>query len=211
MTEAERDEAPPVDWVAALTCAGAPDESAVAHLHALCLRVARTEAARRSGMNGIQGPELDDLAHQAAGDAVVSVLRRVGDFRGESRFTTWVYKFVVLEVSSKFGRHVWRRDGVRLDSEAWDRLPDRLGAAPADVTEARELVEAVRTAVEEELTPHQRRIFTALVLDAVPLDALVVELDTNRNAVYKSLFDARRKLRRHLEREGYLHSEGGAA
>jgi RNA polymerase sigma-70 factor (ECF subfamily) len=174
-------------------------------LHALMVRVGRAEAARRTGWHDIRGPELDDLADQAAGDAVVSILRRVGDFRGESRFTTWACAFVIREVSTKFGRHVWRRDGVRLDDPGWDQVPGNVGESPEAVAESRALLEAVRAAVDEELTDHQRRVFVAIAVQGIPLDVLVAELDTNRNAVYKTMFDARRKVRAHLETHGYIH------
>jgi RNA polymerase sigma-70 factor (ECF subfamily) len=176
-------------------------------LHALLLRVARAEAHRRSGRLGISGPELDDLAHQAAADAVVAIIAKIGEFRGESRFTTWAYKFVVFELSSKIGRHFWRQPRVPLEVEDWDRLPDRFGLDPARESEWRDLVRAMRRAVEEDLTAHQRRIFTALVLQGVPLDALVAELGTSRNAVYKTMFDARRKLRASLSADGYLRED----
>ncbi|MEO5710746.1 MAG: RNA polymerase sigma factor [Nocardioidaceae bacterium] len=191
-------------WVAELTGDGPERDSSIVRLHALLRRVAHVEASRRSGMNGIAGQELDDLADQAASDAVVSVLRRIGDFRGESRFTTWAYKFVVLEVSNKFGRHAWRRHGVPYDGEVWERLPGRLGVDPELVSESRELVAAVREAVDQRLTSHQRRVFVAIIVQGIALDELVIELDSNRNAIYKTLFDARRKLRAYLEDHGFL-------
>ena len=194
-------------WVAGLTGEGADRELTIERLHGLLLRIAMGEANRRSGLNGIAGRELDDLAHQAASDAMISILRKVEDFRGESKFTTWAYKFVIFEISNKFGRHVWRRDGIQLDDEAWDRLPAALGADPELVAESRELVQAVRRAVDAELTAHQRHVFVAIVLNATPLDVLVAELESNRNAIYKTLFDARRKLHRHLVLEGHIRGE----
>ena len=191
-------------WVRGLSCEGAERETTIELLHALLLRIARSEAARRAGLNGIAGVELDDLAHQAAADACLSIVRKVGDFRGDSKFTTWAYKFVIYEVSSKFSRHVWRRDDVHLAEDSWERLPGRLGTDPEAIAGSRELVTAVRRAVEEELTPHQRRIFVAIVLDATPLDVLAAKLGSNRNAIYKSLFDARRKLRANLVTHGYI-------
>ncbi len=155
-------------------------------------------------MNGIVGVELEDLAHQAAADACLSIVRKVGEFRGDSKFTTWAFKFVIYEVSSKFARHAWRREGVQLSEGSWDRLPGRLGTDPEDVVGSRELVMAVRRAVEEDLTPHQRRIFVAIVVEAMPLDVLAAELGSNRNAIYKSLFDARGKLRANLATHGYM-------
>jgi RNA polymerase sigma-70 factor, ECF subfamily len=90
---------------------------------ALLLRVARAEVRRRGGQLRISGPELDDLAHQAAADAVVAIIAKIGEFRGESRFTTWAYKFVIFEVSGKIGRHFWRQPQVPMDTADWDRLP----------------------------------------------------------------------------------------
>ncbi|MCW2846163.1 MAG: polymerase sigma-70 factor [Marmoricola sp.] len=191
-------------WVNGLRGTVVEREDSIARLHALLLRVAHVEAARRAGVNGIIGPELEDLAHQAATDACLSIVRKVEDFRGDSKFTTWAYKFVIYEVSTKFSRHAWRRHDVTLDDAGWERLPGRLGTDPEDVVGSRELVLAVRRAVEEELTPHQRRVFVAIVLDATPLDVLAAELESNRNAIYKSLFDARRKLRAHLVTHGYI-------
>jgi RNA polymerase sigma-70 factor (ECF subfamily) len=91
-----------------------------------------------------------------------------------------------------------------MDADDWDRLPDRFGLGPADASEWGALVVALRAAVDHELTEHQRRVFVAIVLNGVPLDALVVELGSNRNAIYKTLFDARRKLRASLVTNGYL-------
>jgi RNA polymerase sigma-70 factor (ECF subfamily) len=183
---------------------GRVHDETVARLHDLLLRVARSEVRRRSGQLQIAGAELDDLADQAAGDAVVVVVGKVGEFRGESRFTTWACKFAIFEVSAKIGRHFWQRPTVAMDAEDWDRLPDRFGLDPARVAEWRDVVAALRRAVEEELTDHQRRIFVAIVLNGIPLDALVAELGSSRNAIYKTVFDARRKLRASLVTHGYL-------
>ncbi|MFB7293981.1 RNA polymerase sigma factor [Actinacidiphila glaucinigra] len=191
-------------WVRALSADGEAYEEATGRLHALLLRIAYAELNRRGSRHGITGPELDDLAHQAAADALLSITRKIGDFRGDSRFTTWAYKFVMHEVSSKLGRHFWRTAGVQLDPEAWERLPDRLGADPVRQSEARELVAALREAVDEELTERQRRVFTALAVNGVDADTLAAELGTNRNALYKTMFDARRKLRARLAANGHL-------
>ena len=170
----------------------------------MLLRAARAETRRRSGQLRISGPELDDLAHQAAADAVVAVIAKIGEFRGESRFSTWAYKFVIFEVSAKIGRHFWRQPRVPMEAADWERLPDRFGLDPARESEWRDLARALRQAVEEELTEHQRRVFIAIAVNGVPLDALVAELGSSRNAIYKTMFDARRKLRACLVANGYL-------
>ena len=197
------------EWVRTLGSTGALREDAAARLHALLLPIARSTARRRSGTLRIQGAEFEDLVHQAAADAQVAIMGKLEQFRGESRFTTWAYKFVIFEVSATFGRHFWTQPGVSLDAEEWDRLPDRFGLDPVRESEWRALVSALRRAVDEELSPRQRAIFVAIVLNDVPLDALVAKLGSNRNAIYKSLFDARGKLRERLVADGQLEPESG--
>jgi RNA polymerase sigma-70 factor (ECF subfamily) len=191
-------------WLEALAPGAPGRDDALARLHTLLLRAARTELNRRRGRTGVDGPELDDLAHQAADDALVSIVRRLGSFRGASRFTTWAYKFAVLEVSSKLGRHFWQQPDRRLDAWTWERFPDRIGMDPELAAVAGDLLGEVRRIVEDELTDWQRQVFVAIAVDAIPLDALVVKLDSNRNAIYKAMFDARRKIRQILVTNGYL-------
>ena len=192
------------EWVGLLAGAGPERDAAVDRLHAMLVRIARAEVARRGPQLRISGPELDDIAHQAAADALLAITGKIGQFRGESRFTTWAYKFVIFEVSAKCGRHFWRRPAVPLDAEDWDRLPGRFGFEPEQEAEWRDLLAALRRAVDTELTPRQRQCFVALVLNDVPLDALVIELSSSRNAIYKMVFDARRKLRAALTAAGHL-------
>ena len=196
------------EWVRALKAVGPDHTAALARLHELLVRAARSESRRRSTRLGISGPEVDDLAHQAAADALVAITAKLGQFRGDSRFTTWAYKFVIFEVSTKFGRHFWHRHEVKMESEDWDRLPDRFGFEPDQSSERQELIMAMHQAVDAELTEHQRRVFVAIVLDGTPLDVVVAELGSNRNAIYKTMFDARRKLRVFLVANGYLERDG---
>jgi RNA polymerase sigma-70 factor (ECF subfamily) len=192
------------EWLRQLDHGNPCRDAALEHLHRLLVRVARAEVARRHDRYELTGPELEDVAHQAAHDAMMAIIAKLGEFRGESRFTTWAYKFVILEVSNKLGRHFWRRPTSALDATQWDRLPDRLGVALEDHAIGAELVRAVRRAVSDELTDHQQRVFIALVVDGTPLDALASQLGSNRNALYKTMFDARRKLRAALVADGHL-------
>jgi RNA polymerase sigma-70 factor (ECF subfamily) len=198
------------EWLQALAEAGPAREAALARLHGMLVRVARGEAARRGPRLWLAGPELDDLAYQAAADALVAITGKIGQFRGESRFTTWACKFVIFEVSAKIGRHFWRHPTVRLDDEDWSRLPGRFGADPAQQAEWGDLFAALRRAVDCELTPRQREVFVAIVLNGVPLDTLVMHLGSSRNAIYQVMFEARRKLRAALVAKGYLgHDTAG--
>jgi RNA polymerase sigma-70 factor, ECF subfamily len=164
------------EWLRALADTGPQREVALARLHAMLLRIAQREVRRRGPRLRITGPELEDLAYQATADALMAITAKLGQFRGESRFTTWAYKFVILEVSDKVGRHFWRHPSMPLDAEDWDRLPDVFGFEPAQEAEWRDLLAALRRAVDTELTVRQREAFVAIVLNGVPLDARVPQL-----------------------------------
>lgn len=182
---------------------GAAHQAALDQLHALLLRGARHELGRKSELlAGISRAEVDDLAHQAAGDAMTAILAKLETFRGESRFTTWAYKFVILEAGVKARRRAWRDREVKLDDERWRTLGDS-GAAVHRSAETSELLAAISEAVREDLTPHQRKVFTALAVNEVPIDVLAQRMDTTRGALYKTLHDSRRKLRTALENAGY--------
>jgi RNA polymerase sigma-70 factor, ECF subfamily len=169
--------------------------------------ICSTRSAACSLSASIEGHEREDLAHQVADDAMLAIIKKLGQFRGESRFTSWAYKFVVLEVSTQLGRRVRQQVTVQVGDDAWERIPDRLGIDPARHAESVELVDALRAAVTGSLTERQRRVFVALVVDGVPLDSLADELGSTRNAIYKMMFDARRKIRAHLAAHGYVREE----
>lgn len=191
-------------WLGALADTGPQRDSALARLHEMLLRVARSEVRRRATRLRTTGPELEDLAYQAAADALMTITGKIGQFRGESRFTTWACKFVIYEVSAKIGRHFWRHPSVPLPAEEWNRLPDTSGLKPAEELECRDLLAALRRAVDQQLTPRQRAVFVAIVLNHVSADAVAAQLAASRNDIYKTLFDARRKLRAALATNGYL-------
>ena len=177
---------------------GRAHEEAVARLHALLLRAARFEIARRrEAWPHLRGNELEDMALEAADDALVSVLARLDDYRGLSRFTTWAYKFALLEAAVKLRRRAWQGREVPLEPEGWS-LVSATGPSPEDSAEQRELMTALREAIATVLTPHQRRVLVALALNGVPIDVLAERLGTTRGALYKTLHDARQKLRAHL-------------
>jgi RNA polymerase sigma-70 factor (ECF subfamily) len=189
-------------WLRDLRADGASKEAAVARLHALLLRAARFEVARRRPtLPHLRGDELDDIATEAADDALMSVLRRLDDFRGASRFTTWVYKFALLEAAVKLRKRAWQGREVPLEPESWD-LFSSAGLEPDAQAEQSELLATLQRAIDDVLTPHQRRVLVALAVNGVPIDVLAERLNTNRGALYKTLHDARRKLRKHLDERG---------
>ncbi len=189
-------------WLEDLRAHGRTREEAVARLHMLLLRAARYEVARRRrGLPEIRGEDLEDIALQAADDALVAVLARLDTFRGLSRFTTWAYKFALLEAAVALRRRAWQGRELTLEPESWDVLAGG-GAGPAEQSERSELLTAVRRGIDQALTPHQRRVLIALAVNGVPIDVLADRLGTNRGALYKTLHDARRKLRARLAEDG---------
>jgi RNA polymerase sigma-70 factor (ECF subfamily) len=192
-------------WIDALSDTGPARAIAVERLHALLLRAARFEVARRGRAAGVShggSGELDDLAMQAADDALVAILSKLHTYRGDSCFTTWAYKFALLEAAVKMRRRPWHGREVPLEPEGWGRLLEDRQVSPGGEAEASELIRAVRDAIAEVLTAQQRAVLVAITLDDVPIDVLAERRGTTRGALYKSLHDARRKLRARLAQDG---------
>jgi RNA polymerase sigma-70 factor, ECF subfamily len=188
-------------WIAELRSEGPERDQAVERLHALLLRAARFEVGRRARtVRHLRGGDLDDIAHQSADDALVAVLAKLDRFRGESRFTTWAYKFALLEAAVKVRRLAWQGREIPLEPLEWRRFADP-DSSPHAQSERSELLARIARAIDKDLTPHQREVLVALALNEVPIDVLAERLDTTRGALYKTLHDARRKLRRTLELE----------
>jgi len=182
-------------WLGALRSTGAEREAAAARLHALLLSAARFELVRRRAMLDGTGREtVDDLAVQSADDALSAILVKLDDYRFESRFTTWAYKFAILEAAVRARRRAWQERELPVEPEAWAMFPAPT-LDPAEDLELREQLKVILDAVRTELSPHQREVLGALVLADVPIDVLAERLSTTRGALYKTLHDARRKLR----------------
>lgn len=189
-------------WLSALRDEGVTRDDAIARLHDLLLRAARFEVARRRATaSHLRGDDFDDLAVQSANDALLAVLAKLDDFRGDSRFTTWAYKFALLEAAVKIRRRTWQQRELPLDQDAWELIATAR-ASPATEAQSGELFAAIAAAIEQRLTPHQREVLVATTLNGVPIDVLAERLHTTRGALYKTLHDARRKLRAELAAQG---------
>jgi RNA polymerase sigma-70 factor, ECF subfamily len=189
-------------WLSALRQSGVAHDDAVARLHELLLRAARFEVnRRRAALPHLRGDDFDDLAMQSADDALVAVLAKLDQYRGESRFTTWAYKFALLEAAVKLRRRAWQGREVPLEPDTWDLFPGERTSPHAQV-ERGELFGALRDAIADELTPYQREVLVATTLNGVPIDVLAERFDTTRGALYKTLHDARQKLRAYLAARG---------
>src|SRR5206468_3319186 len=168
----------PRRWLEDLRRVGHTRDEAIARLHALLLRAARFEVSRRRRMStDLTRGDFEDLAQQSADDALLAILAKLDDFRGESRFTTWAYKFALLEAAVKLRRRAWQGREIPLESEHWDLIADH-GSSPHRDAETSELMAAIRDAIAQELTPHQRQILVAITLNDIPIDVLSERLNT---------------------------------
>jgi RNA polymerase sigma-70 factor (ECF subfamily) len=195
--------APRDDLLAGLRTDGPRHEQAIRELHAMLLRAATFEIGRRAAaLAHVRGEDADDLALQAADDAFVAVMGKLDEFRGESRFSTWAYKFALYEAAVRVRRRAWQHREVVLDPGRWLAVGDE-AAGPAAQLGQTELLGAIRRLIDTELTPHQRAVLVALTIQGIPIDVLAERLDTTRGALYKTLHDARRKLRAQLAAAGH--------
>jgi len=198
----------PVNWPAALALPGPAQDQAVRRLHSLMVAAARHQVWRMRGMlPGADPRTCDDLANGAADEALTTLLGKLDSFEGRSRFTTWAYKFAILQAATEVRRHAWAVREVHLeDVDLWsDAKP-----GPEQEAMATDLASAVADAMQAALTPYQRKIAVALLVDQVPVDVLAERLSTTRGALYKALHEARGRLRAHLAGTGHLTDEKGA-
>ena len=197
------------EWLVALRSGGEAQTAALSDLRGYLLRAARyTLRQNRLSLEPLTPGAIDALAEECAQEAIVTILGQLGDFRGDSLFTTWAYKFAVNVAFVAARKERWGRRPLDRLLQSPD-LAERIsvaGDASADPQRRvlrQEIVAAMRQAVDEHLTPRQREALTAIAFDDVPLDELARRWATNRNALYKLLHDARRKLKAHLRERGF--------
>jgi len=199
------------EWLHDLRESGAAQESALADLRELLLRAALYFFSRNLGdFGGLNRDEILQRAEDCAQEALITLMQHLQDFRGDSKFTTWAYKFSI-NIALMTARHE-RWKGVSLDELSFSQegaffervMQDKSnGIAPDRSALQNEVREIVQDVIEHDLTDKQRRVILMMVFNDVPMDEVVHLLDTNRNAIYKMLHDARRKLKSSLQVRGF--------
>lgn len=201
----------PADWVVALSTPGPEQQVALRLLHELMVRAAAHQVWRMRAVLPDDSPaSVEVIVQQAADEAMTALLAKLHTFEGRSRFTTWAFKFAILQASSDVRRLQWRRREVELRDLDLGTIPAADHDDAAHSAEGSDLANALARAMASVLTPYQRRIAVALLVDEVPIDVLAERLGTNRGALYKTLHEARRRLRAELTVRGYLSPTGGA-
>lgn len=195
----------PADWVRALSSAGPEQDRALRQLHSLMLRAAGHQVNRmRTALPDGSATAVDVLVNQTADEAMTTLLGKLHTFEGRSRFTTWAFKFAILQAATEVRRLQWQHREVELRDLDLASTPAGDHHSPERLAEGNDLASAVARSMLSVLTPHQRRVAIALLVDGVPIDVLAERLGTSRGALYKTVHDARCRLRADLTGRGFL-------
>jgi RNA polymerase sigma-70 factor, ECF subfamily len=194
------------DWLGRLTATGAARDDAIRRLHELMVRAARFKLSRMGEALRLGQARADEIVQSSADEAVVAILARLSSFEGRSRFTTWAYKFAILNTATAVRRELWSHTDVELSS-----IPEPVSALgdPLAHAELSALSDALRRCIAECLTPHQQRVLIAISVEGIPIDVMADRLHTTRNTVYKALHDARTRLREAMIAQGYIQGAEG--
>src|SRR5687767_15141040 len=186
-------------WLEDLQANGAAQEAAITDLRNLLLRTVLFFFSRNRGdFESLAREEILQRAEDCAQDALIAVMNHLSDFRGDSKFTTWAYKFAINIALTTARRERWK--GVSLDELSFSEdsnlfegmMQDKSsGPAPDQSAMQGEVGEIIREIIKHDLTEKQRQVLIMMVFNEVPMDEVVRHLGTNRNAIYKMLHDAR--------------------
>lgn len=197
------------EWLSQLKADGTLEQAeAIEDLRLYLLRAVLYFFSQNPGdLRSLARPELEQVAQDLAQDALLTILKHVDEFRGESKFTTWAYRFAINMSLVEARRQRWKNlslDKILENSELPDfQFEDQGSPDPDRNAQQQEIWETVREVIQNDLTERQRKILTAVVFDDVPVDVVTKEYKMNRNAVYKMVHDARAKLRHRLEDRGF--------
>ncbi len=197
------------EWLQELGAGDRRQIAAIEELRAILLRAATYTFQRNLGdLAHFSTDEIAQLAEDCAQEALIAILKHLSEFRGESKFTTWAYKFAINISLTMARRERWK--GVSLDelmdqpvAEDWYLKDDRAQSDPEMATTRRDIWEIITGIIRDELTEKQGSVLKLIIFDEVPMDVVVQRLNSDRNAVYKLLHDARRKLKLGLQSHGF--------
>lgn len=165
----------------------------------------------RSDLRSLAHREIERMADDLAQDATLRVIDSADMFRGESKFTTWASRIAVRLAISDLRRARYKDfslENITADGELFPTNTDLSSGlndnppGPEVSMERQDVLRRIDAAMREALTERQYQVIQAVALRGVPMDVVAEQMDTNRNALYKLMHDARRKLRAHLEEQG---------
>ena len=199
------------EWLHDLNATGDLQEAAIVDLRNLLLRATLYFFGRnRDDFSGMNQDEIMQRAEDGAQEALIAVMKHLPDFRGDSKFTTWAYKFAINIALMTARRERWKNISLDQLSSAengslptWMFRDESTGTAPDQTALQSEVGDLIQEVIERNLTDKQRQVLIMMVFNEVPMDEVVRRFGTNRNAIYKMLHDARRKLKARLQARGF--------
>lgn len=152
--------------------------------------------------------QVDDFVQ----DAILRILDKMDTFRGESHFTTWAQKVAVRVAFTEMRRQRWKDISLEdlLPEDSGDFTPLVLSDPspdPEKLASQSQLLEMIDKMMSEALTDRQRTALLAVVQGGMPLEEVARRMDTNRNALYKLLHDARKQMRARMLEKGLTVEE----
>jgi RNA polymerase sigma-70 factor, ECF subfamily len=198
------------EWLHDLNTSGEKQAAAITDLRDLLLRATLYFFNRNlSDFGGMNRDEILQCAEDCAQEALIAIMNHLSDFRGDSKFSTWAYKFAINMALMTARRQRWK--GKSLDQLSvsngrffeWALQEGSSASMPDRSAIQREISDIIQEVIESELTDRQRQVLILVVFHEVPMDEVVQRLGTNRNAIYKMLHDARRKLKMSLKARGF--------
>ena len=197
-------------WIADLQDDGIRRDTAIQDLLVWLRRRLFYYLRERSDLRDLGEEELQQLAADFAQDSVLIILQKLDQFEGRSKFTTWAAKIAVHQALGEMRRARWR--DVSLDALTAEGQPDfsflaSTSATPEESTLRQAVVDTVLDVLEHELSDRQRQALYSRLVQGVPIELLADQLETNPNALYKLLHDARKRLKNRLRERGISPEE----
>jgi RNA polymerase sigma-70 factor (ECF subfamily) len=191
-------------WLSDLRAEGETREVALEDLHAIILHGLPFALSRWLSPTN---PQFESLTEEVTQETLLRVLDQMHTFEGRSQFTTWVHKIAIRIALTELRRKRWQDSSLdeMLDNEETPVSPSILEdsrATPEQIAERTDMMKRVHRVIDEELTERQRKALIMLGMQGMPMEEAARQLDTNRNALYKLLHDARLRLKQRLQTEG---------
>lgn len=193
------------EWLQALSQPGKPQQAALETLRDYLLRAVLVYLRyHRSDVSSWSSGDIHQFAEDAVQEALMAIRKKLDTFRGESKFTTWAYRFAVNKAASELRRSRYldtSLDSLQDGNENALKITfsDRRVVDPDAAAEQRSFMELLSQIIGEELSERQQRAVVGIHIQGRSMQEVAEELDITRNTLYKLLHDARRKIKERLQ------------